>query len=356
MHDPFPIAPIPALSQAIQPVADYFGLTTLPLHIHEVLLAAMLYQFIYYFVAPSLSNALVPVQYNALSKNRQMNWNVHVVSFFQSSMINVLALWVMFSDDERWDMDTQERVYGYTGAAAMIQALAAGYFLWDLLITLSNVPVFGVGMLAHAISALLVYSFGFRPFVNYYSTTFILWELSTVFLNIHWFFDKLGLTGTKGQLYNGFALIFTFFCCRLVWGTYQSYQVSKDVYAAVTGQVSYVPTTSEVAQDLTVPMRYESTMRFVTKDSHVPVWLAVIYLGANVTLNSLNFYWFFKMIDAVRKRFEPKAKEETEETEKTQKTGGSTTGVDTKAEIKGRPRRRTILDGEEEGEHPPPGI
>lgn len=161
MHDPFPIAPFPWLSRAVQPVADYFGLVTLPLHIHEVVLAAMLYQFVFYFVAPNLSNYLVPVQYNALSKNRQMNWNVHVVSFVQSSMINVLALWVMFADEERWEMDTQERVYGYTGAAAMIQALAAGYFLWDLLVTLSNVQVFGVGMLAHAISALLVYSFGF---------------------------------------------------------------------------------------------------------------------------------------------------------------------------------------------------
>ena len=95
-------------------------------------------------------------------------------------------------------------------------------------------------------------------------------------------------------------------------------------------------------------------MRFVTEDSHVPLWLAIIYLGANLTLNSLNFYWFLKMIDAVRKRFEPKAKEG--ETEKTEKTGSVTTGVDTKAELKGRPRRRTILDGEEEGEHPPPGI
>lgn len=161
MHDPFPIPPIPALSRAVQPFADYFGLVTLPLHIHEIILAACLYQFVFAVVAPNVSNALVPVKYNALSKNRRMNWNVHVVSFVQSSMINVLALWVMFTDDERWDMDQQERVYGYTGGCAMIQALATGYFLWDLLITLSNVPVFGVGMLAHAISALLVYSFGY---------------------------------------------------------------------------------------------------------------------------------------------------------------------------------------------------
>ena len=43
-----------------------------------------------------------------------------------------------------------------------------------------------------------------RPFVNYYAPTFILYELSSPFLNIHWFCDKLNMTGSKIQLYNGF--------------------------------------------------------------------------------------------------------------------------------------------------------
>ena len=40
-------------------------------------------------------------------------------------------------------------------------------------------------------------------------------------------------------------------------------------------------------------------------DGTVPVWLAVTYLGSNIVLNSLNFYWFGKMIETVRKRFRP---------------------------------------------------
>lgn len=58
-------------------------------------------------------------------------------------------------------MDWQERLWGYSGGSAMIQALAAGYFVWDLFVTAANVNIFGLGMLAHAISAVLVYSFGF---------------------------------------------------------------------------------------------------------------------------------------------------------------------------------------------------
>lgn len=43
----------------------------------------------------------------------------------------------------------------------MIQAFAAGYFLWDLWVCARNVGVFGWGLLAHAVAALCVYSLGF---------------------------------------------------------------------------------------------------------------------------------------------------------------------------------------------------
>lgn len=45
-------------------------------------------------------------------------------------------------------------------------------------------------------------------------------------------------------------------------------------------------------------------MRFAG-DRTVPVWLACTYLGSNVVLNTLNFYWFGKMIETVKKRFQP---------------------------------------------------
>lgn len=159
MKDPIPH--IPLLSKAIQPFADYFSLTTLPLHIHEVVAAFVGYHLINTIISPWLSNKLFPVKYNKLSPDRKLNWDVHVVSLCQSTMINTLALWVMFVDEDRKNMNSLERVFGYTGASGMIQGLAAGYFLWDLFVTLQNVQAFGYGMLAHALSALIVFSFGF---------------------------------------------------------------------------------------------------------------------------------------------------------------------------------------------------
>ena len=161
MKDPFPIPPIPWLSKAVQPFADTFSLTTLPLHIHEVVGSFLLYTFINIVVAPRVSTWLFPVKYAKLSPERKINWDVHVVSLSQSLLINTLALWVMWTDEDRKAMDWQQRVWGYTGAAGMIQGMAAGYFLWDLMVTLQNVRLFGYGMLAHALSALLVFSFGF---------------------------------------------------------------------------------------------------------------------------------------------------------------------------------------------------
>ncbi|KAI1104138.1 DUF887-domain-containing protein [Jackrogersella minutella] len=354
MRDPFPIPPIPALSKAVQPWADYFELPTLPLHIHEVVLMAAFYHVIASVVSPVLSSRLFPTHYAALSRSRKLNWDVHVVSLVQSTTINTLALWVMFVDDERKNMDWQERIWGYTGAAAMIQALAAGYFLWDFIMTASHVHIFGLGMLAHAISALLVYFIGFRPFVNYYSCNFILWELSSPFLNIHWFFDKLGMTGSRAQLYNGLILIFTFFSCRLVWGTYQSFLVARDLWTGLYSVPTVLATLApEHALSTTLPSQYAHTMQYVSETTGVPLWLAAVYTGSNITLNSLNFYWFFKMIDAVRKRFDPKEKEAHAAENATEDKAVTTGAQPGSTELRIRPRRRTLLDGEEEDEPPP---
>lgn len=161
MEDPFPIQPIPWLQRAVQPVADLFGFASLPLHIHEVLAGCLLYGVIYYPLSPILSSIFFPNVYPQLPRRRKISWHAHVVSLVQSCLINAVALWVMFVDNERKNMTWEERIWGYTGSCGMVQGLAAGYFLWDLIVTSRNMDVFGNGTLAHAISALAVYSLGF---------------------------------------------------------------------------------------------------------------------------------------------------------------------------------------------------
>lgn len=188
----------------------------------------------------------------------------------------------------------------------MVQGFSAGYFWWDVVVSLRDVEVHGWGAVMHAGSAVVVSGLGFvgvslpdivfscfgwflrnetganvfgacqRPFLNYYGLNFVLYELSTPFLNVHWFLDKCGMTGSRLQLINGIALIASFGVCRLVWGTYQSVNMYRDVWRTLQ-------TPGELP---------------------VPPWLAWAYLVAVTTLGGLNFWWFSRMIVTVRKRFE----------------------------------------------------
>ena len=138
----------------------------------------------------------------------------------------------------------------------------------------------------------------------------MLYELSTPFLNIHWFFDKLGMTGTKAQLYNGLILLSVFFGCRLVWGAYSSFNIYRDVWNALhLSSSAKFETNSELT-------RFGS-------DRSLPMWLVIIYMGGHVTLQALNVFCtcpvslnllhgtvliprhsgFGKMSAAVKKRF-----------------------------------------------------
>ncbi|KAK4695735.1 hypothetical protein P7C71_g2063, partial [Lecanoromycetidae sp. Uapishka_2] len=262
MRDPFPLAPPPFLTSLIQPLASYLALPTLPLHIHELLLATLTYHGIYRYISPYISTRLFPTIYPKLTAKTRLNWDVHVVSLAQSCLINSLALWVMFANEERSSMDWEQRVWGYTGADGMIQGFAAGYFLWDLFVCAGNVDVFGFGLLAHAVAALVVFSLGF------------------------W--------------YNGIILLSSFFCCRLLWGSYQSVRVFRDVWSAwnYDSVMRSKPVFEPTVEGLEL-------MRFAG-DYVVPTWLACVYLGSNVVLNTLNFYWFGKMIETIKKRFQEK--------------------------------------------------
>lgn len=92
---------------------------------------------------------------------------------------------------------------------------------------------------------------------------FLLWELSTPFLNIHWFLDKMGKTGSMAQLVNAAFLLSTYVLARLTFGVYNSY--------------SWFVATNFPAKPI-VPA--------------IPLGLRLFYSIGNVTLNTLNFVWF----------------------------------------------------------------
>ena len=83
------------------------------------------------------------------------------------------------------------------------------------------------------------------------------------------------MTGSTFQLINGIALLTSFGSSRLLWGTYQNYNMYKDIWQAMQNP----------------------------DELPVPSWLAFAYLASTTALSFLNFYWFGKMVQAVSKRF-----------------------------------------------------
>lgn len=160
MRDLLP-SPSAALVRILRPTAEKHHLCTLPWHAHEIVAAFLLYQTVFHVISPVLSRYLAPETYERLSRKTQVNWNIHVTSQVQSVFVCAIALYVIFADEERRQMDWEGRIWGYTGASGMVQAFAAGYFLWDVLVSATNLDTQGPGSLLHAICALFITCIGF---------------------------------------------------------------------------------------------------------------------------------------------------------------------------------------------------
>lgn len=89
----------------------------------------------------------------------------------------------------------------------------------------------------------------------------------------------------------------------------------------------------------------DGMMRFAGEE-YCPLWLAFSYLGSNIILNTLNFYWFGKMIETLRKRFQgPQAGKRREKAVAVRSTGANgTQKVEVDAtEVR---KRKVVDDGE----------
>ena len=136
-------------------------LTTMPYHAHQAIGACVCYFALFLVLSPVLSAHLVPSLYSTLPRRTRINWNVRVVSLIQATFICTCSIHVILADDSRIKMDAMDRLRAYSPMAGRVQAFAAGYFLWDLLVSLRHLRILGLGSLVHALSALLVTITGF---------------------------------------------------------------------------------------------------------------------------------------------------------------------------------------------------
>ncbi len=192
-------------------------------HIYQYLIATMFYQCLF-LLSPVVFRK--SKSYRGLNKRTAINWDIHFVSFLQAFIIMVLSLPITWDETLRRD-----RVFGYTKYGGLVYATAMGYFSWDVYVSTRYISYFGLGFALHAVASLVTFTFSFRPFLMYYGPAFLVFELSTPFLNINWFMDKMGMASHPSQTVNGVLLVFTFFVSRIVWGWYAIIHVGLDCWS-----------------------------------------------------------------------------------------------------------------------------
>lgn len=78
--------------------------------------------------------------------------------------LHSFALWLSSSfsqDGDKPKTDWEERLWRYSALGGRVQAFAAGYFIWDVVFSVTHIDVLGMESLIHRIYALLITSIGF---------------------------------------------------------------------------------------------------------------------------------------------------------------------------------------------------
>ncbi|PNH01206.1 putative TLC domain-containing protein C17A2.02c, partial [Tetrabaena socialis] len=169
--------------------------------------------------------------------------------------------------DARFQAD---RMYATTPLSYAVCYISAGYFLHDLVMCTIRFSLEGPLYLTHALVCHMAYTFGAATgFLHYHGAAFLMWEISTPFVHARWFMYKAGLANSKLYVLNGLAMLSAFFGCRIVWGYVGSYRLVTDVLRE----------------------------RFI-EGSLFPLGGTVGYCLIAAIMNTLNTYWFYKMVVA----------------------------------------------------------
>lgn len=252
-------------------------------HWHEIF-GSFLFYLTVQWLSPIVATRYMGDTYKQLSRKVRINFDIHVVSMVQCivSLLLVIPTW----NQPSWSYtatDAAGRVLTYYPYGGMVTAVTVGYFVWDLLVCLQHLQLFGAGFLFHAVAALVVFGGCLSPFCIPWMPAFLLFELSTPFVNINWFASKLpaGTISETVTVVNGIMLLVVFFFVRVVWGIYAVTNAAMDMFA--------------VWDQLFKPLPFT-------------------ILGLNFLLNLLNIYWFYRMVLIAQKK--AKGRKTTRQTEK----------------------------------------
>eukprot|EP01138_Halocafeteria_seosinensis_P011645 gb/GECG01011896.1/.p1 GENE.gb/GECG01011896.1/~~gb/GECG01011896.1/.p1 ORF type:complete len:381 (+),score=6.72 gb/GECG01011896.1/:1-1143(+) len=195
--------------------------------------------------------------------------STRLVAFIHAVYVTIGGIYVLVTADT----DLSSNYYGVNPVAEHVFGVAAGYFMWDLVICVYL--HWGFAYIMHAVCGLLIFMGGMHPFLQYYGSIFLIFELSTPFLHARKVFLFLDKSKTSVFKFTSAAFGLTFFLARIALGLPASFVFVRDMYLHVlSGECRNV--------------------------------VAVItYVVINVFLMGLNITWFSFIVKTVMKKREP---------------------------------------------------
>ena len=139
--------------------ATYTSLFDPSWHIQEISFMFAACCLMNWALSPRISSYFFPSRRASIHSNTKTQWDIRVVSLLQSTLIGVMALWVVVNDKELANMTgVHERLWGYSKNVGIISGYSMGYYLWELATMMQNTRSFSAGMLLHSVCALIILS------------------------------------------------------------------------------------------------------------------------------------------------------------------------------------------------------
>lgn len=259
-------------------------------NLHEIILSFLGYFVLYQYIAGPVLDMIVPIFFIGSKRKNQMtkwkdlkqskkskdkqlylNFKIHVVTMVQCIISILLTVPTL---NLRFDLNILTFQDEFI---SMLSSVTIGYFLWDLYVCLRWFDLFQFEFLLHAVCSLFVFVSSLAPNYQNYVSKFLLFELSSPFVNINWLFSTLikEFECDIPMLFNalnGVLLIVVFFLVRIVWG-----------WSCIT------------------ILGYQILAKKWIFDPRFPKLVMLLTFLINMALNTLNCVWLSKMVKIAMK-------------------------------------------------------
>jgi hypothetical protein len=195
---------------------------------------------------------------------------VHAVIAFQGAF-RALAF---SGKEEPW---IRNRVGGHGAFPLWYNAFSTGYFIYDSAVLLWNWKPTkeNYQFLAHHLICAFLYGYTARPWLVYYGMAFLIWELSTPFLNLRWILIQYEQVTSPLFHFSEAAFAITFFVARILWGLYISLYCWSDM----------------------IKMFNQGRTHGISDWIYLPIFTLLL----NIVMNGLNIVWFMNIVKKLRR-------------------------------------------------------